>query len=387
MASIYVYNVGSTSFSAQLIGLQTTNVNYTRKCQWTVSDSSSHSTLCIETEYITQGGTEGVAHTFTGLSSNTTYVVSCLVYRMNEDGTETYLDGFSEDITTSSSGGSGDDGGGDTVQTWGVYPTGNLGSVSAGSSESLMNLSFYAYCMHRYFVEFTEDGIGRVNIVNPAGQNDICCYVSTGMTYDSSSGIPNLIVADIRTSASTISLTFDATAYLPYYIWIREANGKSSTINFSLFVGLQALPTIAKWDWYSSNGDNADASQTISAYNAVNGTGIGRSTQNFPHEVWNDMVDKVGEIIEKVSGYWDTDYASYDETMSVADENGEYVLTAVMFNSLRNNLEIAGYYDQYCGLGYKTGIGAVNSGDTVYGDYFATLTDYMNYCIDVINDL
>lgn len=135
--------------------------------------------------------------------------------------------------------------------------------------------------------------------------------------------------------------------------------------------------SITKWDWYASNGSNASASQTISAYNAINGTGTGRNTKNFSHSVWNDMVDKVKEICDEAVGWWDTDYATYYNTKF---NSTPYELTADMFNSLRNNLEIAGY--QKLSLGYKTGIGQVFSGDTVYGDYFLTLAEYMNSCID-----
>ena len=146
--------------------------------------------------------------------------------------------------------------------------------------------------------------------------------------------------------------------------------------------------SITKWDWYSSNGSNASASQTISAYNAINGTGVGRSTKNFSHNVWNDMVDKVKAICDEAVGWWDSSSygLSYANTKAIANSNGEYVLTAKMFNTLRNNLEIAGGELGISKISSGTSSGKiphpVNSGDTVYGHYFETLADYINDCID-----
>jgi hypothetical protein len=92
------------------------------------------------------------------------------------------------------------------------------------------------------------------------------------------------------------------------------------------------------------------------------------------------MVDKVKEIMDEAVGWWDSaDYATYYDTKF---NSSPYELTAVMFNSLRNNIEIAGNTDAYIGLGHKTGIGPVSSGDYVYGDYFLTLAEYINECID-----
>ena len=112
MASISVYSIGNTSFSAKLIGLQTTGVNYTRDCRWNVRESSSNNTVDSFSEDITAGKTEGAAHTITGLSPNTNYSVSCTVYRAD---TGAYLNSFSASVKTSGSGGSGggDSGGGD----------------------------------------------------------------------------------------------------------------------------------------------------------------------------------------------------------------------------------------------------------------------------------
>ncbi len=120
-------------------------------------------------------------------------------------------------------------------------------------------------------------------------------------------------------------------------------------------------PTVAPWSWSASNG-SASSSQTSRAYYAVCGQG---NTSDFSYLVWNDMVDKVMEILESKGMTWYSGYASYYDTkMSSRDKE----LTADRFNALKNNI----------GSHYPTGIQDVRKGDIVYGWYFTTLTDCMN---------
>ena len=129
--------------------------------------------------------------------------------------------------------------------------------------------------------------------------------------------------------------------------------------------------TIERWKWNASNG-TASAEVTNKALTAVAFNG---ATTNFSYLVWNDMVNKVYEIIKATTNWWDSEYATYASTKMTESNK---TLTADRFNSLRNNLELV---CNYLGLS-KTGIGKVNSGDTVYGDYFTTLADTMNSCIN-----
>lgn len=118
---------------------------------------------------------------------------------------------------------------------------------------------------------------------------------------------------------------------------------------------------IAEWSWFASNG-SASAQQTGEAFDAVK---FGYETTNFFYLVWNDLVDKVNEVIIAAGGTWSDMYATLSETkMSFADRN----LTAKRFNALRQNI----------GSRYSTGIQEVSPGDTVFGQYFITLTDKLN---------
>lgn len=119
--------------------------------------------------------------------------------------------------------------------------------------------------------------------------------------------------------------------------------------------------SIEPWSWSTSNG-SASALQTKAAYSAIMNKG---SLSDFSYLVWNDMVDKVKEILDATGGTWDSRFASYSATrMSFSDKK----LTATRFNSLRYNI----------GIRYSTGIDTVYSGDIVYGWYFTTLANCIN---------
>lgn len=124
---------------------------------------------------------------------------------------------------------------------------------------------------------------------------------------------------------------------------------------------------VEKWSWSTSNG-SATSSQTSAAYRAVvNNT----SVSNFSYLVWNDMVDKVMEIIYYLGGRWYNDYLSYGNTLMTSSDK---TLTAKRFNSLRYNI----------GSRYSTGINEVSTGDPVLGSYFITLADCINDWIDTL---
>lgn len=120
-------------------------------------------------------------------------------------------------------------------------------------------------------------------------------------------------------------------------------------------------PLVEPWSWTSSNG-SASAAQTRRAYSAVTGGG---SLGDFSYLVWNDMADKLMEILEAIGDGWNTTYATYAETKM---SSGDKVLTAKRFNALRQNI----------GRHVATGISATSKGDPVRGAYFITLTDRMN---------
>lgn len=124
-------------------------------------------------------------------------------------------------------------------------------------------------------------------------------------------------------------------------------------------------PTVNLWTWYGSNG-SASASQTQQAYTAISNKQV---TTNFSYLVWNDMVDKVNEILVAKKYGWSSAYASINATkMSYYDKT----LTATRFNSLRYNLaQLRNFYD----------VPYASTGDIVRGWYFDTLMYQANLAI------
>lgn len=119
------------------------------------------------------------------------------------------------------------------------------------------------------------------------------------------------------------------------------------------------------WSWTSSNG-SASSAQTQRAYDALFDHGY---LSDFSYLVWNDLCDKVQEVLDATGDSWDSEYASYNATR-MSSNNRQ--LTARRFNSLRFNI----------GSHESTGIQEVSKGDTVYGWYFTTLANSLNRWIN-----
>lgn len=163
--------------------------------------------------------------------------------------------------------------------------------------------------------------------------------VSSGGTYTFSglrSGTTYDIMAVITAPGWTITVTLEETA----------------TTDETL---------IDPWNWNASNGA-ASSAQTRAAYNAVSNRG---SIRNFSYLVWNDMVDKVYEVLSLKDLSWNTRFASYAATKMTS---GNKKLSAERFNSLRYNI----------GIHYSTDIDTVSRGQKVYGWYFIRLADCIN---------
>lgn len=363
MAQIEVFNIKETSFNAYLSGLQTKDgdkdITYTRRCTWNVREKSSYNSVYGETELINPGKTEGKVHTISDLSPNTDYVVTCYVYN---DDTDVYLDDFREDVTTK-------DGG--TESPWTVWYE---EQVDTATME--YDYEWYLEPENIHMWTFTPSKSGYVRIYT-TGSVDTFGYLSGSpdMNSDRSEPASNIMWDDDSGSNYNFRMEMYVSAGAEYYIFVRGSSGsETGYVTLHITSPKDSLNTIPKWDWYSSNG-KADATTTYNSYLAL--FDETKSTEEFSHEVWNDMVQKAYDIIWQKTKYWDPTYGTVASAKFSAEP---YELTAKMFNSLRNNIELLGNRSDV--LGYKTGISAVSSGDDVMGWYFTTLTEYMNDCID-----
>ncbi|HRU99786.1 MAG TPA: hypothetical protein P5092_20475 [Ruminococcus sp.] len=145
--------------------------------------------------------------------------------------------------------------------------------------------------------------------------------------------------------------------------------------------------TITPWRWETSNG-SATAAQTHAAYAALVSNG---NTSLFHRNVWNDLVNKVNEVLGAMNLAWANTYGSVNVTkMTQLYET----LTAARFNALRYNTRYNSWswavnpsIPGYVGRDSFIGIGSAgeNDADVVYGRYFLELAERLNVVIGIIN--
>lgn len=126
---------------------------------------------------------------------------------------------------------------------------------------------------------------------------------------------------------------------------------------------------VEPWSWTRSNGAATNA-QTQRAYDVLMGDS---TSDNFAHEVWNDLVDKVAEMREAKGYTWDRAGGTYPSASRCKMSAGDR-LTAAAYNGVRYNI----------GSVFSTGIPDQSRGDPITGYKIYHLTDILNRIIDDI---
>lgn len=134
-------------------------------------------------------------------------------------------------------------------------------------------------------------------------------------------------------------------------------------------------PSISPFSWTTSNGDATDA-QTQAAYTAITSTPKGPTT-NFHHLVWNDLVNKVKDVLNEIKG------VSWSGTLPIMSDDGSGTnnwkkLTAEKFNSLVYNLN-------RINTTYQFSPSSVSTGQVVYASYFLDIVTVLNNAINTFN--
>ena len=156
-----------------------------------------------------------------------------------------------------------------------------------------------------------------------------------------------------------------------YRIGSDEATVQESTDNPFVYEDVQniyiravAIPVgstrrIEEFDWHSSNG-SASAEQTERAWRAVVNHG---KIKDFSHLVWNDMVDKLAEVLTAEGYYWNSYPLTFERTKMTATDRE---MTADRFNAFGYNLY--GVYDW----------NPVSRGDPIIGLTFLMMVERLN---------
>ena len=165
--------------------------------------------------------------------------------------------------------------------------------------------------------------------------------------------------------------TYDWEAQLGY----EDASGSITWLSIydsGSFTTDSAAPAIDLWSWSSSNGE-ASSSQTRAARNAMDNE---EPAENFPHEVWNDIVNKVQESLDASGLSWERS-SSQGATLSRSGclmSSGDTLLTAAMYNSVKYQI----------GQGNGSDGIYVDSEDEFTWSHIESLTDYLNLWIESI---
>jgi hypothetical protein len=147
-------------------------------------------------------------------------------------------------------------------------------------------------------------------------------------------------------------------------VFIVNSAGKVSGTSSWFTITVPAI-TVEPWSWTSSNG-SASAVKTQQFYNVLRGTSL--PEDGFSYLVWNDLVDKVDEVLVAYGTTW-YPYSGYGKA-GCKVRNGE-TFSAAKYNEVRFQI----------GSILSTGISDRSEGDEIQGRYITILTDRINSII------
>lgn len=194
------------------------------------------------------------------------------------------------------------------------------------------------------------------------GNVDTVGYISESKEWNSTTGEPANYIAkdDDSGDGHNFHLNPILKGGETYYLFIRTNAGESDLSNVELAISYTTeFPDKWTWDKYPDEKYAIDNKGLVSEFDCW---------------TWNNMVSKAKEIITLSGGVWDESYLTYSDTR-MKDINGDRILTAARFNSLRHNIG---------SRVVSTGIVDRVPGDIVYGDYFNILADCINSWIDIL---
>lgn len=167
--------------------------------------------------------------------------------------------------------------------------------------------------------------------------------------------------------ASRHTHTFGGLA--PSTQYLLNVNVDGSWLGASTFT----TSAVSPWSWSAST-------ERQNFYNVLTGV-LPANPEYLSHNVWNDLVDKVREIVVATkatySGEWDNTYADYAATYCYSGDT----LSAVKFNSLRQNVNLVCTKVSVSSL-TNDGVGAVSAGQEILGSYITKVTSKINEIIE-----
>lgn len=399
MAQISVVSTTSTSITVQLTGLDSSYSQSLRSCYWYIGSSSSPKA----SQGLQNKISSSPSVTLSGLSPDTSYTVKAVITNItgSSDVTLTKTVWTDEAPITADYDISSYTSSSVTVKIYGL---------SSGQNVTWY-VRLYSNSSNFYSDNFTASSSTHYRSCTGLSPNTkYVCNVSVNGTllgqqtfwteeetidaeYDISSHTSTSVTVKIYSLVSGQNVTWYVRLYSDTSNFYSDNFTASSSTHYRSCTGLtpntryvcnvsvngtllgqQSFWTdsetinIDLWDWNVSNGSNASVQQTKNAYTAITTKG---SILNFSYTVWNDMVDKVKEILDETSSSWNSTYATYANTKMTSSNK---TMTATRFNSLKYNID----------LHSSTGIATQSSGNIIYGSYFVTLANRINTWINAI---
>lgn len=245
------------------------------------------------------------------------------------------------------------------------YKIKGRGLISGNWTNKTITLPFTdgEYVVYQTRIASTVGGNITIEIVG----EDVECWVVPSPSLNEFPLSENISTAILHEKGNNLKLQYTAVNNQAFYLYTRHIN-PTDTNQVIINVTYGTKADITKWSWTDSNGD-ATLDETVKAYAAITATG---ATTDFSHKVWNDIVNKVAEIVAAEDDEWYENYDSLANTkMTAPDEE----LSALAFNSLRFNVGARENAP-------PTEISDKMPRDAVEGWFFTKLTECINTWID-----
>ena len=183
----------------------------------------------------------------------------------------------SQDIFIRAEGSSSGGGGGDDEPSWTRF-TRSVGTITSNYQR---NIDLDEYELYRFSVSFSNSGTATFYTT---GSVDTYGYLSTTSGWDSDSGTPSSYIArnDDGGSGSNFSISYNVTAEITYYVWVRGYDGTETGSVVLNITPPENTPSAGKWVWSFSIGDSL----------SVDSHGIHPMTATE----WNNFTTRINEF-------------------------------------------------------------------------------------------
>ncbi|MBQ4556516.1 MAG: hypothetical protein IJA60_02580 [Clostridia bacterium] len=320
-----------------------------------------------------EGGwyTDEYLYTYSGLYPGKTYNLAIQI-----DGSVASYEVYGKATTTSSQ-----------TQTW-VYSSKSLGTNISKICSKELPFDDKPYRIYRCPVSFA--GSGKA-VFYSEGKLDVIGYLTTENDIERLLwyGSPSEYIEISGVNNTNFYITCDVVKGIQYYLIVRTFSGEELGTT-TVYAEPPTAVAVSPWSWYSSNGPytaEEEENLTNKAHNALSEKMSVSDFLNFSYLVWNDLCEKVGQMLVAAGGSWkDTAGAEIDVSeLLMPYVNDDKTLYASKYNLLQWQIyRVAIQYGLASDLDWTNAI--VSEQQEVDGiKHFIGLTELLNLVIDYIN--